>query len=213
MLFVQRSHPLNLYHGIVPFCVLSAWGLANAADRLLRPRAGTSVFRRGLPALAVCAALAALPASPSFRAYPGLLQAAVGADAGDPGMALGRGVGVSGLPQEMAPAIQDFQRVTSRLAALQRAGNKVAILDIGEPIYCIASGVPPSDRYCPLIYSLLFKDRLDQALGRFSKESFDYVMVGEMSSPEVDRAFRKYLMGRYQTDEVFGKYTIWRKRL
>ena len=104
----------------------------------------------------------------------------------------------------MAPAIEDFQRVTSRLAALQGAGNKVAILEISEPIYCIASGVPPCDRYCPFLYSLLFKDRLDQALERFSKESFDYVMVGELSSPEVDRAFRQYLMGGYQPDEVLG---------
>ena len=30
MLFVQRSHPLNLYHGIVPFCLLSTQGLARA---------------------------------------------------------------------------------------------------------------------------------------------------------------------------------------
>jgi len=214
MLFVQRSHPLNLYHGIVPFCVLSTQGLASAADRLLRPMAGTSVFRRGLPAFAVCAALATLPASSSFRAYPGLLQAAVGADSGDPGIPLGRRVGVSGLPQWMAPAIGDFQRVTSRLAALQRAGHKVAILDVREPMYCIESGVPPCDRYCPLIYSLLFRDRLDQALERFSKEHFDYVMVGERSySPKIDKAFRQYLMGGYQPDEVFGKHTIWRKRL
>ena len=93
----------------------------------------------------------------------------------------------------------------------------MAILDQHEPTYCLASGVPPCDRYCPLLPNLIFRDQLKQALERFEKEQFDYVMMDDMNTIErfisdAKCMFYCSLLRDYLPAEQFGQHQIWKRR-
>jgi hypothetical protein len=217
MLFVQRSHPFNLSHAIVPFCILTTETLMMATFWVSRWSVRPSVCLRAFSTFALCAALAALPLNTAVRAYPGTIQAALRGGPDSSGLSLGMGVGVFRLPPNMAQTVQDFRDVTSRLAELQTAGHRVAILDQHEPTYCLASGVPPCDRYCPLLPNLIFRDQLKQALERFEKEQFDYVMMDDMNTIEMFISdakcmFHCSLLRDYLPAEQFGQHQIWKRR-
>ena len=174
-------------------------------------------YRRAIPAAGFAGALLALPLNAEFRAYPGLIDACIEGIPAPGDLSFGMGVGISGLPEGRADAVREFRDVTSRLAKLHSSGYRVAVLDPHEAIYCLASGVPPCDRYCPLLGLLIFKDQLDQALSRFEYQKFDYVMTHDIVdiyrvTPDIVGEFLKVLLRDYSPMEMYGRHRIWERQ-
>ena len=153
---------------------------------------------------------AILIANPNLRAYPGWLQTRLASSESRP-VGLGTAVGVKGLSPVNAAQAAHFRSLTSRLAELQKSGKRVAIISDFDPIYCLAAGVPPFDRYSPLSGHLL-KEPLRNSVLRFRDTPFDFVCIEtEPPSPSLV-AFQDVLQHDYTLWERHGSCSILRRR-
>jgi hypothetical protein len=107
------------------------------------------------------------------------------------------------------------------MARLKESGLRVALLDESEPMFLLASGVPPVDRrYCPLFYYLLTQYDLEQARARFSNSGFDVVVMRDRDQPSVYpypsgmlakfwNGFRTIVERDFKHTEQIGAFGIW----
>jgi hypothetical protein len=217
MLFVQRSHPYNIYHGIIPFVILAVDAIHAVVHRLASPG-----WRVGWTALLGAGALALLLADSDVRHYPGVIQTAL---MGTPAPAIefpSLGVRIRPISPELLRFAEDFEAVTTRVAEDRKAGLKVAILDEAETMFELASGAPAMDRYNPLIPNLLFRKELDEAKERFVAGRFDLVVIRSDAEPEsyiykvepawladIRGEFRQLLHRDYSPLSNIGRFQIW----
>jgi hypothetical protein len=214
--FVNRSAYQNLFHGIIPFCVLTV-GLLAEAGRRIGERAKTS--RARLAAFLIpCATLVLVSfgymINPVVRQYPSLLGRL---------FAVPEARGLSPLKdvRGVAPDKEGFVRacraITKRVAEFKAMGRSVAVVDWSDSMFYAASGVAPADRYCPLLPALLMKKQIADAKARFADRSFDYVVMLEKEQSgqrcaDAYEAFRAVVDRNYALQERIGEYGIWRIR-
>jgi hypothetical protein len=210
LLFVQRTHPCNLSHGIVPFAILaSQGGLATVrwtSRWTLNPQRAVLIVSSATLVLVG----AVLATNPNLRTYPGLIQTRW-ASSEARRVGLGKAVGVKGLSADHAAQAAQFRELTLRLASLQASGKRIAVISDFDPIYCLAAGVPPVDRYSPLAGHLL-TEPLRKCVEKFGKTPFDFVCIEiDPFNPSV-AAFREVLDRDYVLFEQHGACSILRRR-
>jgi hypothetical protein len=223
-LFVNRSHPWNLFHCILPFGVLATYLVRSILDRSLEVTAGLgrsgstvwhTLIRRGAPGLALVVALAALWANPAFRDYPNLWNRP------ERSTSLGKELclmpGVCGFPESEAEMIGEFRSVTEMMAEYRTSGQSVEIIHASDPAFYLASGCPPLDRYSPLLPNLRTKQQLAEAIGRFQARKTPRVLIQEYTNPEEPiheawSAYRDTLPAHYEIEKRIGGFEVWRLR-
>jgi hypothetical protein len=210
LIFIQRTHPFNLSHGIVPFVILATEGVLSAVRYLSRRMVRPDRSLRVLANASLLLATGILFMNPNLRAYPGWLQTRL-TPSGPRQLGLGSVVGVGGLSPDSAERAAHFRSLTSRLAELQKMGHRVAIISDFDPIYCLAASVPPIDRYSPLS-GHLFEEPLQDAVRRFRENPFDFVFIQTEPPNFCAAAFQQVVEQDYTLWERHGSSSILRRR-
>ncbi len=215
LLFVNRSHPWNIFHPCIPIvalatCVLAA-GWKALPDRISQPSA----------AVGWIAAIAVLIMNPNYQVYPNVLVS-VFASKTSPGLTLMPGV--TGLPASVAPFVSEFADVTRKINELHEQGHSVGVLDPSDTIYHLATKVPPGDRYSPLLACSIWKDEVTQRVGRLRTSGQDWIA---MRSPPDRRKFfvvpdlhiedtldelKIVLEQKYEPMAHIGTFDFWRRK-
>jgi hypothetical protein len=221
VLFVNRSHEFNLFHCILPSGVLATHLARTILDRstsIAARRRGfapavTSLVRWGVSGLILVVALEALWGNRTFRDYPNLWNRPARHAGVHNDLCLMRGV--CGLPARAAESVAEFRAVTEAMAGYRASGKSVEIIHPFDPIFYLASGCPPMDRYSPLLPNLLTKDQLARAIDRFRSRATSRVVIQD----HVDRrfawrdawsAFRNAVLPAYAMEKRIGSFEIWR---
>ncbi|WP_435016336.1 hypothetical protein TA3x_003901 [Tundrisphaera sp. TA3] len=208
--YVNRSHPFNLYHAGVPFCVIAVGLVALAVGRW----SGRASIAAWSPRLALGLALLVLVTGSGFRAYPHPWDRLV-----DKPQARGLTLmaDVKGLPDARRGEVDEFRAVVRRMKRMRAQGTTVAVLDPADTRFYLASGCPPWDRYTSLVTQVLRKDQLAEAEERLSAAGVD-VWIAREPRPKPANWNDAHLallarIGRdYVLEEKVGRYGIWRAR-
>jgi hypothetical protein len=98
------------------------------------------------------------------------------------------------------------------MAEMKALGRRVAVLDRADTMFYLASGVPPADRYCPLLPALFTLKQIASAERRFANQSFEYVVMNQNEfslTRDAYRALRAIVEREYVLQERIGEYGIW----
>jgi hypothetical protein len=202
LLFVNRSHPYNLYHVVLPCCALATCAFARLSRR---PAFGH---------VALAITLFALGLSPSWRSYPSLLKWIAHRPATER-------VRVSGADLEGAANIaagREYSELTAALRSLRKDGFSVGILDGADATYFLGSGCEPCDRYIPILAGVVWKSQLDGVRDRFLGRRFDFIAMrsgdaakGRFGDEDLAEIAR-WIEPDYELDSRVGSFGIWRRK-
>jgi hypothetical protein len=200
-IFIGRSHPFNLYHPSIPFCILLtsafAWTGVELGGRLeaARPAPGAPLLRatlRTVPWACVYLALIAVCANGNFQQYPNLLHWSscdrpVARPLDNYLFAQRRD---ALLPEALRPEVQRFAAITDELMQLSEGGrNSIAVIDIAETYYLVQADLKPYFRYSPLLASLYFKEQVDLIDRQLADHPPAYVLIPD-KAPMIDQQVR-----------------------
>lgn len=143
ILFINRSHPYNLFHPIVPACVLLT---VYFADRFPATRAaatvGVWVFQRKMAALGVIGMTALLMINRHVWEYPSAASRSMGFAKWQP-------------PPPHRRRLGDFMTlaavVNAKLQQIETADNPVTIIGEDTTLWLMGMDRAPLGRYCPAI--------------------------------------------------------------
>jgi hypothetical protein len=163
LLYVNRTHPYNLYHSIVP-CGLAGVGLGFEAYRRLQDKLHGDLG--ALPALLVIGLVPLYFVQPQVRVYPNAIAWATNL-----GKPAARTVDVAIPGVKIVPSPQDadiagVRAVVEWLKSHAANGAEVAIFDKAGTYYHAAAGTCPWYRYSPLFAQIIFRAQVDDA-GRY----------------------------------------------
>jgi hypothetical protein len=209
--FVNRSAYQNLFHSIVPFCALAIGLLAEIMRRIAIQSSRCRIAAALVPWAVLVLIVIGYAINPVVRQYPNLLSQWRN---GRPPRGLSPMKDVRGVSAEREGFVRAFSAITQRMAAMRAAGRPVAVLDWADTMFYLASGVPPADRYCPLVPALLTIEQIADAERRFGDRSFEYVVMPQRNFPaaggaDAYRGFRAIVDHNYDLQEQIGGYGIW----
>jgi hypothetical protein len=142
-LFINRSHPYNLFHPIVPACVLATVLIAERfpdSGHTATLRQWISQRRISLAAVAGSALLLAI--NPNVWDYPSAAASLARFVTGS-----SRGPG----PRHLAELMHKATLVKHVLRELEQGGNRVEIIGEDPTLWLLALDHPPMGRYCPAL--------------------------------------------------------------
>jgi len=221
ILFVYRSHSLNIYHAATPIIAASVYVAVSAAkwaDRAI-PRLAmqsrwlSSSAVAGYAALAL--SLAALVESPAFRNYPGLVGTALLRSGVADRSSESARTGPTPIHRELPI---EFEAVVAEMAALRSRGNTVGMIHPSDAMFYLYSGCPLPFRYSPLILSSFTINQLNCNVDRFARANVDYILIVEGKECEgssyymIWRAFRAVLGREYVFQKTIGSFELWRRQ-
>ncbi len=194
-LFINRSHPLNLYHLVVPACVLGAVLLRRAALSLpfLQDKLPARVRRFG-PVLVSGGVVAALLLSGNFWKYPSAVVTWT-------------------RPQADHQFYRDF--LAQKIRAIQDVGQELkkdlpdstfALTGADPTLWLVTLNLPVSGRYCPPIP--LTRSHETKILADFAAER----VVIERDRASLATGYLEYRMpSRYQLVRETEEYSLWQR--
>lgn len=227
ILYIGRSHPLNLFHGIVPFCLiatmrLQAWLMPQTRDAVPIRISGAR-WAVAVPFLI----LALLFANPNFRIYENLLHSRSGDRSPQQGADVclfpdSRDVCV---PPEQADVALEFRTAAGELKKLSDAGKKVAVISNSDTSLCLAGNIKPFSRYSPVLATIISHTQVNRIEAQLAEKTADYVFLPAddpdsyaqshgMESLAVSDAWqslRQVIRLHYTFDHTCGLYNVWRR--
>jgi len=165
MLFINRSHIDNLFHPLVPFCIIATVNAAELHRRLaplarrhvpLGARTVACFGAKLIPAAAICVTLAALIMNPMVRAYPNLVARWTGAPPWRTASSDDQFLFSSRHDAPLSYAtysqeLDEFHAITDVLQQLKRHGRSVAIIGASDTRFLVEADLPPYFRYSPVL--------------------------------------------------------------
>lgn len=215
--FVGRSNPNNLYRSTVPLAILLAAGGGLAWRAWTEGRSTPARPAVFLPWAAVTAAVVALAAVPSVRAYPGLIRSAVTDEPVSGDCLIDEPRDVCGLPPQFrgvsVPVLHD---VASRLRELGSEGTPLAVIDEIGPVIPYLAGAEPWGRYSPLFPTLFTREQRRAVLAVLEDRPPPLLVMRAREGVEpfyADswQAFRPAVERRFVLDSRHGSLEIWRR--
>jgi hypothetical protein len=185
LLFIGRSHPYNLMHVSIPFCIVLTSFAAELTDQAKASAgsgpAATRVVLGALPLACVLGALTAIIIHPGFRSYPNLLAQGQhrlqGRQAADPDQVFASrrdGPPTKADRVEMA----SIRRVAAVLRELSDGGrNSVGIIDGVDTSYLVEADLQPRFRYSPVLASLAYKTQLESIIQQLVHDPPAYLLL------------------------------------
>ncbi|MEI8372890.1 MAG: hypothetical protein WCJ35_08655 [Planctomycetota bacterium] len=219
MIFIGRSHPFNLYHSSVPFCILLTSAFAWVGTKITRslkfawptteaPLLGATL--RTAPWVCVYLALIAVCSNNGYQHYPNLLHWAfrdqyVARPADNYLFAQRRDVL---LPENLRPMAQRFTAITDAITKLSEGGrNSIAVIDFADTHFLVQADLKPYFRYSPLIASLHFKEQIDLVERQLADCPPDYVLIPDQAPMTILRVQPTDVYDRLLT-RVNQRYTL-----
>lgn len=212
--FVGRSNPHNLFRPAVPLAVVLATS-AGLAWRAWSEARSPGRWSRAAPWAAVALVVAAVAATPSARAYPGVLRAAV-ADDPPPGLCLFEAPrDVCGLPPEFAGvSVAGLRDLAAALRELGAEGEPVAVVDEIGPVVPYMAGARAWGRYSPLFPTLFTREQRRAVIAELQEHPPRLLVMRARESlgtfyEDSWLAFRPVVEERYVLDRRVGSFEIW----
>lgn len=183
MLFINRSHPFNLYHPIIPFCILAAASIARLTKMPWRTVSSASKstkildsrLQTVLPGLLIAAQLFSLALNPDVWDYPSLLSHQAPARSGLPAE-LERAS--RALPSSYRASASYRREIEPSVEILQRlydgGRHSVALIYHFDTVVLSLADVPPYFRYSPL--ELLHRGQVDNVERRLKNSPPEFVL-------------------------------------
>jgi len=206
ILFINRSHPFNIYHPIIPFCILashycSRWTALPSSATSASGATRMPSWRRNdaVPIAIVVVLLVALASNRQVRTYPSLLTSllpSLGSElvvtprafaTGD----AGRTASV-GYREEMRPLVEALQRLTDG------GRHSVAVVAQGETALLFLADVAPYFRYSPL--ELVDWRQVASVERTIIDHPPDFVLFCNSWPTEMRRRWEKFLGERYHKE-------------
>ena len=181
MIFIGRSHPHNLFHPSVPFCILLSWVIAHSVIIT------TKRLKIDLPTAPLVLSYLLLVAACSTwggQCYPNVLHwifhdPRIASPLDDFLFAEQKDVF---LPENLRPMIQRFTAITDTIKKLSDGGqNTVAVIDFAETYFLVKADVKPFFRYSPLVASLATKEQVEIVERQFESQAPDYVLIPDQA--------------------------------
>ena len=216
-MFVWRTVPVNLLHGVVPFAVLLCLCVGryrracSACEMTPAARRAHVLFR----AVALVLPAALLFGSPTFRNYPGLFQKWAEPESGSLCL-YEQDQNVCGIAPEFADEITDLRSVIARIQALARDGFPPAVLDNLDSVLCHGAGIAPWARV-PRFFLNTFTRR-DQALLAQRLQADPPPAIIIRAAPAFDyfadtwKVLHDALPPLYRLEDSVGGFEVWRRR-
>ena len=225
--YIGRSHPYNLFHGVVPFCLIAAmrlqtWMMPQSRGTILA-RISVARWTPAVPLLV----LALLFMNPNFGIYENLLHSGLeNRNSGQVGdSCLFPEIRDVCVPTKQANVALEFQTVAGELKRLADAGKQVAVISNSDTSLCLAGNIKPFNRYSPVLATIISYTQLDKVEAQLAERKVDYVFLPSsdpdsyaqthnMESLAVYDAWqsiRKVLRAHYTFDHSCGLYDVWRR--
>lgn len=208
MVFINRSHPFNLYHPIIPFCLLAIAYVARWAETPPDPRSrsrfvqsGGRIARAAAPAALAAILIAGFALNPHVREYPSLLAKAL------PQPAAGR-------TRSSLRAEEDYKEVLRPFAdALQSVSENgrysVALFDPKDTNFLVLADIAPYCRYSPL--DPLHYRQIELIRQRLTEAPPDIILFTIYTTFELEELRTELLGETYQLDGTTGPWQILRR--
>ena len=206
ILFINRSHPYNIYHSIIPFCILSThycsrWRAlpSGSAAAYGATRAESGRWNRAVPIVIITVLLVALANNHQFRIYPSLfasLLPSVGSEtAATPGTLATADAGRTAntdYREEMRPLVEALQRLANG------GRHSVAVVAQGDTPLLLLADAAPYFRYSPL--QLVHQRQVASVEQTIIDHPPDFILFGNEWPTEMRRRWEKFLGERYRTE-------------
>lgn len=212
LLFVNRSHPYNLCHAMVPFAVVLT-ALMLQGYKVLERRLPHS----SLPYALVGGLVLLLLAKAEFQRYPSFLGS-IFTNTPSGGVSLrSNPADISGLPQDYEGFAREFQDISSAIQTLASDGKSVAILDLNDTLLYCAANASPWSRYASLFHMALTQQSLDGIRDDLIARSPKYVMTRGQNARRppnwefVWAPLYQTVTNRYVLHQTVGSYEVWQR--
>lgn len=190
LLFIGRSHPYNLLHTSIPFCIVLTSLAVESYDGVWPSTTGAKppdqqalwcATRSIVPVGFAFAALLGIYLHPAFENYPNVrwwlhqkLTARTSLAATD--LFASRRDGP--LANDLREDVLSFRAVTSTMRELSDSGRKsVAMIDGADTAYLVEADLRPHFRYSPVIASLAFNFQVELLANQISDQPPDYLLL------------------------------------
>lgn len=193
MIFIGRSHPFNLYHPSIPFCILLTSALARAGGKIAAsleaawPAAESPLLAatlRTAPWACVFLALIAVCSNSGCQYYPNVLHWTFRdrhVSRPDENYLFVQRQDVL-LPENLRRMAQRFTAITDVLTKLSEGGrNSVAMIDYADTHFLVQADLKPYFRYSPLIPAIWLKEQIEQIERQLADRGPDYVVVPDQA--------------------------------
>jgi hypothetical protein len=214
--YVGRSHPYNWFHVCIPAVILATvLGCLLLRSRARRWAPGTARGRAvaAAPAVIMAATLVLLAASPSVRAYPGLLSGRWSV----PGILWDLpGAGFRTDPAT-AGDVARVRTIVQRITDTVPAGEPVAILSEWDGLLYVLADRRPFCRLVPLYTAVNREDQVDEVLAALAAPPLRHVFLERGLGPfEWSRDLPPVLFARVARDfdlvDRVENFEVWRRR-
>jgi hypothetical protein len=213
LLFVNRSHPSNLWHTAPPFAVLLAALMLQCHRALAGLRRHPSI-----PYALIGLLLVLLFAKESFGCYPNILTSLF-EKRPSAGLSLRLNPrDLSGLPQDYEPFVRETRDICAAIRTLAPDGKGVAILDANDTLLYSTSDTCPWSRYASLFYMALTQQALDKMRRELVARAPKYIVTrGESADRPANWEFvwaplYEIVLKSYVLRQTVGPYQIWQRQ-
>jgi hypothetical protein len=209
LLFIGRSHPLNLFHPMIPLAIVIMLLLSQvSATSILGGRSSSVGW-----VLAV-ASVALLWSKPEFLHYPSLLKWTVTAPAENDDVLSRTKVYIEGSPWKMLDYVNNLRQVASAINELPARDEDIAVLDDWDTVLDCYSGRAPWSRYTSLFYGLLTKTMISQTEHELLARHPRFIIIRAAPPPKWEfndtwEAFHRFVPRRYRLLKTVGGYEFW----
>lgn len=227
--FIGRSHPYNLHHATIPFCIVLTSFVVEICNAVRRR---TTVFRpsgEGVLAKAIweivplaCAygLLVGICVHPTFQSYPNVLRWLVedrmkhGGVPDENYLFSSRRDGA--LPDEFREDIVRFKTVTAMMRTLSDGGRKsVALIDSWDTPYLVEADLRPHFRYSPVVASLLFQNQLEFLERQIVDDPPDYLLLPttgwDVRVEAIHQSILSTVQRHFTVDRNVGNMVVYRR--
>jgi len=210
LLFVGRSHPLNLFHPMIPFAMVVVLLLYDFRNTAARDAQWTS-----FPWVLAIASLAMLWTKPEFAVYPSLLECVlIGSPDRNGTLSLSTS-DLGGLSLSLRQEVLDTQRVVNAIKHLPARDRDVAVLDDRDTLLDYLSDRAPWSRYTSLFHSLLTRKLIAQTQSELLQRRPRYIVIRSAPPPKWEfndtwTSFHRFVPRHYHLEKTVGGYEFWR---
>ena len=186
LLFIGRSHPYNLTHVSIPFCIVLTSFAAELTDQAKAGaesgRPATRIVLGALPLACVLGALAAIIIHPGLRIYPSLIAQAQHRLQGRQAAHLDQVFAVTSRAVRRPTAIASKWRASEgsvRFCVSCPTGATTASASLTASIRPISSKpiCDPHFRYSPVLTNLMYKAHLETIIQQLIDDPPDYLLL------------------------------------
>ena len=195
ILFINRSHPYNVYHPIIPFCILAThYGSRRAALASGATRAPSWRRNEAVPIAIVGVLLVALACNGQVHNYPSLLATLLPSlGAVTPGATADAGRTASiDYRTEMRPLVEVLQKLSDG------GRHSVAVVAQGETVLLFLADAAPYFRYSPL--ELIDQRQVASVERTIIDHPPEFILFGNDWPTEMRRRWEKFLGERYHIE-------------